>query len=45
MVQLIHTIILYSDGEVVCMITGIQVATTMIIYGDEQEMYKQIIGE
>ena len=34
----IHIIILYSDGEKKCMITGIQVTTITIIYGDEQEI-------
>lgn len=34
----IHIIILYSDGEAVCMITGIQVTIITIIYGDEVMM-------
>ena len=45
MVQLIHTIILYSDGELVCMITGIQIVTIMIIYGEERMIQKEIIDE
>ena len=35
--QLIHTIILYSDGEAVCKIIGRMIYIT-VIYGDEQEM-------
>ena len=37
-----HIVILYSDGE---MKTIGRTIYTTIIYGDEQEMHKQIIGD
>ena len=40
-----HIIILYSDGETICMITGIQVTTITIIYGDEQGIAQIIVDE
>ena len=41
----IHIIILYLDEEVVCMIIGIQVATIMIIYGEEKMIQNLTIDE
>ena len=43
MVQLIHIIILYSDGEAVCKIIG-RVIIIMIIYGEGELIHCQIIG-
>ena len=43
--QISHIAILYSDGEILWVIIGIQLMSITTIYGDEQEMQKLTIGD